>query len=221
MQRRYFLPGGALLLAAVSSISATTVQAADSRPSSVAALEAKPVTVRPVLLAPGGLRLRLSTHMGDLAGPPRASAAVDRPGVAAPPAAFTAVAPTLPVPSRQNPYLPALAKVEPAPGLFAPIQVVPADKYQNEHQPGLGSLFGGLVSSIPLWPDSGPSILPSIKKVYPTGEKPLVVVSFKCPTEVLGVTPPTIKLLHNLVDLGMEAINKTELLSFNLQQVCQ
>jgi len=87
--------------------------------------------------------------------------------------------------------------------------------------PDVASLFGSLGQAIPILPGSGRSILPSIKTVYPTGEKPLVVVSFKCPTEVLGVTPPTISLLHDLVDLGMEGINRTDLLSFNLQQVCQ
>jgi hypothetical protein len=48
-----------------------------------------------------------------------------------------------------------------------------------------------------------------------------VVVSFKCPTELVGVTPPTIKLLHEAVSLGMDGVNRTGLLSFNLQQVCQ
>ncbi len=82
----------------------------------------------------------------------------------------------------------------------------------------LNKLFASLKMMVPLTGDS--NILPTIKKVYPTGEKPLVVINFKCPTEVIGITPPPMKLLHEAVNLGFEGINKTNLLSFNLQQVC-
>jgi hypothetical protein len=92
----------------------------------------------------------------------------------------------------------------------------PADTVQS-FSPGLPS---GLKSLLPSWPE-GQSILPTFKKVYPTGEKPLVVVTFKCPTELIGVTPVPTKMLHNLVDGGMNVVNATDLLSFNLQQVCQ
>jgi hypothetical protein len=85
----------------------------------------------------------------------------------------------------------------------------------------LGRFLSDIKQSIPILSDSGESLLPTIKKVYPTGEKPLVVVSFKCPTELIGVAPPTIKILHELVNFGMDGINKTNLLSFNMQQVCQ
>lgn len=78
----------------------------------------------------------------------------------------------------------------------------------------------GISDLLPSIPE-GETILPSVKKVYPTGEKPLVVVTFKCPTELVGVTPPPTKLLHNAVTGVMDAINSTNLLSFNLQQVCQ
>lgn len=64
------------------------------------------------------------------------------------------------------------------------------------------------------------TILPVVKKVYPTGAKPLVIVSFKCPTELIGIAPPTVKLLHGLVDLGANGLNKSNLLSFDIQQVC-
>lgn len=67
----------------------------------------------------------------------------------------------------------------------------------------------------------GRSILPSIKTVYPTGEKPLVVLTFKCPTELIGITPPPVKLLREGVNLAMDGINRSDLLSFNMQQVCQ
>jgi hypothetical protein len=65
------------------------------------------------------------------------------------------------------------------------------------------------------------SILPKIQKVYPTGEKPLVVVTFKCPTELVGIDTPSTIILHKVVNGGMDLVNKTNLLSFNLQQVCQ
>lgn len=115
--------------------------------------------------------------------------------------------------SKVNPYLP------------IPVRQAPAAQDEPARGARIGSSFGNPFSSlglsIPLLPDSGQSILPKITKVYPTGEKPLVVVSFKCPTEVVGITPPTIKLLHEAVSLGMEGLNKTDLLSFDLQQVCQ
>jgi hypothetical protein len=64
------------------------------------------------------------------------------------------------------------------------------------------------------------SILPKIKTVYPTGEKPLKVITFKCPTELIGVTPPPVKILHEGVNLAMDGLNRSDLLPFNLQQVC-
>ncbi len=163
--------------------------------------------VIPASIAPQGLALALS------------------PGLGAPPAPARPPAPVAYVPvqgqafdkPRDNPYLPP----PPAPVQAVAVVSAPALPATGPSRPGMGSLLGSMGFSIPLLPDSGQSILPSIKKVYPTGEKPLVVVSFKCPTEVIGVTPPTIKLLHNLVDMGMDGINRTDLLSFNLQQVCQ
>jgi hypothetical protein len=82
----------------------------------------------------------------------------------------------------------------------------------------VGSLFTSLKMMLPLTGDA--NILPTIKKVYPTGEKPLVVINFKCPTEVIGITPPPMKLLHEALNFGFDGLNKTNLLSFNLQQVC-
>lgn len=70
-------------------------------------------------------------------------------------------------------------------------------------------------------PSSDESILPTIKKVQPTGEKPLYVLTFKCPTELIGIVPPPTKALHWLVTTGMDAINSSNLLPFNMQQVCQ
>lgn len=85
---------------------------------------------------------------------------------------------------------------------------------------GIGKLGSNLKSLLPSIPE-GQSILPSIKKVYPTGEKPLVVLTFKCPTELIGITPIPIKLLHEGVNGVFDVVNATDLLSFNLQQVCQ
>lgn len=116
-----------------------------------------------------------------------------------------------PRPAAPVPTIVAAPSAPPAPGAFT----APAPSAA-----GTGVL-GALGHALPILPDSGRDILPTIKKVYPTGEKPLVVVSFKCPTELVGVTPPTIKLLHDAVSLGMDGLNKSNLLSFNLQQVCQ
>ena len=70
--------------------------------------------------------------------------------------------------------------------------------------------------------DSGKSrsLLPSFTKVYPTGEKPMVVVTFSCPTELAGINTPSTKILHGIFDLGFGAINATNLLPWTLQQVC-
>jgi hypothetical protein len=85
-----------------------------------------------------------------------------------------------------------------------------------------GGLVNSLRSFLPSLPGTnGRSILPSIKRVYPTGEKPLVVLTFNCPTELIGITPIPIKALHGAVDYGFDAVNATNLLSFNMQQVCQ
>jgi hypothetical protein len=63
--------------------------------------------------------------------------------------------------------------------------------------------------------------LPSIKKVYPTGEKPLLVINLKCPAEVLVgesfAIPNVMRSALNMVFLG---IADTNLLSFNIQVVC-
>lgn len=106
-------------------------------------------------------------------------------------------------------------------GSGAPSPAQPARVSQSEPAStsnGIASLFSSLKMMIPLTGDA--NILPTIKKVYPTGEKPLVVLNFKCPTEVIGITPPPMKLLHEAVNLGFDGLNKTNLLSFNLQQVC-
>ncbi len=181
-------------------------------------LAATPTAALPTRVAPQGVALALSTNL--IAPPPApASYVPTSPAPAVTPPVYGAYVARSFGSGGDNPYLPKPSL--PTNQAFAPIQAVPDVSHPVPASPELGNLFGSLSQAIPILPDSGQSILPSIKKVYPTGEKPLVVVSFKCPTEVLGVTPPTIKLLHGLVDLGMEGINKSDLLSFNLQQVCQ
>ncbi len=73
----------------------------------------------------------------------------------------------------------------------------------------------------PHMPTLDMDILPSITKVLPTGEKPLYVLTFKCPTELIGITPLPTRALRWLITSGMEAANSTDLLPFNMQQVCQ
>jgi hypothetical protein len=77
-----------------------------------------------------------------------------------------------------------------------------------------------MLPSLPGLPSGDMQILPKIKTVYPTGDKPLVVLTFKCPTEIIGITTPPIKLLRSGVDLAMEGLNRSNLLPVNLQQVC-
>lgn len=134
-----------------------------------------------------------------------------------------------------NPYLsnqPAQVgyayQAAPAPAPGNPYQAspaaAPANPYQSQAAPSGYAAAGASTFSIkdllPSIPD-GQSILPSIKKVYPTGEKPLVVLTFHCPTELIGITPIPTKLLHKGVDGVFDLVNTTNLLSFNLQQVCQ
>ncbi len=73
----------------------------------------------------------------------------------------------------------------------------------------------------PHLPSPDIDILPSITKVYPTGERPMYVLTFKCPTELVGITPPPTKALRWLITGGMDAVNSTNLLPFSMQQVCQ
>jgi hypothetical protein len=114
--------------------------------------------------------------------------------------------------------LPFFSPTQPTANPAQPNSQNAAQSAASDASGALNKIFTSLKMMLPLTGDS--NILPTIKKVYPTGEKPLVVINFKCPTEVIGITPPPMKLLHEAVNLGFEGINKTNLLSFNLQQVC-
>lgn len=121
-----------------------------------------------------------------------------------------------PVAPSGNPYL-AYQQAMPQGNPYLAYQqnTPPANPWNNASN--LASNLKSLLPSIP----EGQSILPSIKKVYPTGEKPLVVLTFKCPTELIGITPIPTKLLHDGVNGVFDLVNATNLLSFNMQQVCQ
>jgi hypothetical protein len=234
MKRNQLVVSG-LLIASLSlpfaqqawSADRAKVAAVKKRAAKKTAPAPRPTSAPIADVAPEGLRLSLSTQLRHAPATPVAAAVIPTaavvspafavPGYALPPAIPPVYTPG-PVPMiggrGENPYLPRpLPREVTAERAIEPVAAAP--------KAASGGFFSSLIPSIPLLPDSGQSILPKVTKVYPTGEKPLVVVSFKCPTEVVGITPPTIKLLHGAVDLGMAGINKTDLLSFDLQQVCQ
>ncbi|NTV95414.1 MAG: hypothetical protein HGA75_08365 [Thiobacillus sp.] len=117
----------------------------------------------------------------------------------------------VPAPTSGNPY-----QASPA--------AAPANPYQTQSAPSgyaaAGASSFNIRDLLPSIPD-GMSILPTLTKVYPTGEKPLVVLTFHCPTELIGITPIPTKLLHSAVNGVFDVVNATDLLTFNLQQVCQ
>lgn len=129
---------------------------------------------------------------------------------AAPPAAALVPAPAPANSPRVNPYLVNQVQYGAAPA--APVAAA------ENTSPMAGGGFKLAMPQIPLFEQA---ILPKIQTVYPTGEKPLVVVTFKCPTELVGIDTPSTVILHKAVNGGMDLINKTNLLSFNMQQVCQ
>jgi len=128
-------------------------------------------------------------------------------------------------PSETGRHAPALAQAQlPLPVPQAATQSAPAYVSNSAAAPlnpvdSLSGLFNSIRMEIPLLNDQ--AILPVIKTVYPTGEKPLKVLTFKCPTELVGISPPPTKALRGLIDLGMEAVNKADILPFDMQQVCQ
>lgn len=134
-----------------------------------------------------------------------------------PPAVANAPSGSTPMRASHNPYLSAAPAVVDRAVTDAP------DARTASESPALfsGVYLGGLQLVSPVRPPMDQAILPTFKKVYPTGDKPLMVVTFKCPTELVGVTPLPTKALHGLVDLGMGALNSSNLLPFNMQQVCQ
>lgn len=114
---------------------------------------------------------------------------------------------------RVNPYLVNAVAMEGA-SLTASLTASPAPVPASRSASG----FGLSLPHVPLFEQA---ILPKIQTVYPTGEKPLVVVTFKCPTELVGIDTPSTVILHKAINGGMDLINKSNLLAFNMQQVCQ
>jgi hypothetical protein len=59
-----------------------------------------------------------------------------------------------------------------------------------------------------------------VKRYDIPGQKSLVVVATKCPTELIGVNTPSTKIFHSLIDNGMSCINRTQILPMELRQAC-
>lgn len=98
------------------------------------------------------------------------------------------------------------------------VHLPPAPTPTKVSQPSPKLSLANLKMMLPL---TGPSnIFPTIKKVFPTGDRPMVVVNFKCPTELIGITPPPMMLLHKAIDWGFSGINKSNLLPYSFLQVC-
>lgn len=69
--------------------------------------------------------------------------------------------------------------------------------------------------------ESTKSIIPKIKTYKSVnGAKPITIVSLNCPTELVGISTPSSKIFHQLIDSGMSCINVTSLLPVELQQAC-
>jgi hypothetical protein len=166
--------------------------------------------------------------------------------VAAPPAPVAVLVPPhqpLPV----NPYLqpgpfppvaagqpqgilfPAIAKTPLGQSIPATLSFLPNGLGNLPAVPSFADISAQLKNLVPvevlaLLPvDDGATHWPiSFKTVYPTGDKPLWVLTLKCPTEAaFGVAPPPVKLVHVILTGAMDTINATGLLPVNLQQVCQ
>lgn len=191
-----YLPKPAAALAGVAAVAA---------PAAIAAATPAPVQAPPLSLS---LSQSLS-HAPAQTPPTKAPEAVAGKPVQA--AAVAAPAP-LPYQPAPNPYLMNSYAYNQAATLSNPLE-------------GMSLTLTDISQFLPSLPSmpslADVSILPTLKKVYPTGEKPLYVLTFKCPTEVIGITPIPTKALHWLVTAGMDALNATDLLPFNMQQVCQ
>ncbi len=170
--------------------------------------QAQPAAPTPAAVAPATAPQALPSWPARPSSPPVSAAQTLAP---------TALAALPPPRETRNPYLPAAPAATDG-GTAGAQAARPAAQPPTSFS---GVYLGGLQLVAPVRPPMDQAILPTFKKVYPTGEKPLMVVTFKCPTELVGVTPLPTKALHGLVDLGMGALNSSNLLPFNLQQVCQ
>lgn len=191
-----------------ASISSTTVQRAEQSPAKKVLVKRAPKAHKKVV------KKAVPQPAAVAAAAPSATEAPV--GLALKPSQAVATEMPQTAPATANEYMP---RVNPYLVQQQPSVPSPAPAYaSNAGEAGGGSGFGFSMPRIPLFEQS---ILPKIQTVYPTGEKPLVVVTFKCPTELVGIDTPSTLILHKVVNGGMDIINKTNLLSFNMQQVCQ
>lgn len=194
---------------------AATATASAAKPNPYLALAAPAAAPSPA----ASLALAKSLSLASVAAAAPAPAAAAPSPVTAASAAPVAVAPAAVV--AQAPQKPtSTAKPAVNPYLFNSVAYSQPATPVNPTQ-SLGQVFGDLKLALPSLPPMDQSILPTVKKVQPTGEKPLYVLTFKCPTELVGIVPPPTKALHWLVTAGMDGINSSDLLPFNMQQVCQ
>ncbi len=125
--------------------------------------------------------------------------------------------------------LPAIARTPSGESIPSVLSYLPNGFAKLPATPTFNDITAQLKSLVPvellaLLPvDDGESHWPvSFKTVYPTGDKPLWVLTLKCPTEAaFGFATPPVKLVHVVLTSVMDGINNTGLLSVNLQQVCQ
>lgn len=114
----------------------------------------------------------------------------------------------------QNPYLEGYLKLSPL--KTEGVEIFPNLQDILAQPPSLIQLINKISPGI-----SSAKLLPTIKTVYPTGSKPLVVVSFKCPIEMTGLSLPPTQILHYGLTAGMDGLNYLNVFSFDLQQTCE
>ncbi|KAF0100762.1 MAG: hypothetical protein FD187_1682 [bacterium] len=199
-------------------------------PAAVAAATVvPPVAAQPAATLPPWWNNPYLAHLR----PAHAAQAARQPEAVKPPVWPTYSAPAQVVPPQFAEVVKSPVAQAPLPPVSVPASPLPqatpvqsAQAPQPEPETAVSTSVGGMLEKLkyaifPNTPPSGQAILPTIKTVYPTGEKPLKVLTFKCPTELVGVTPPPTAALHEAVNLAFDGINKTNLLPFNMQQVCQ
>lgn len=128
-------------------------------------------------------------------------------------AAVTPVAPLLTevqvAPTQLEPQV--VTEVLPVPPAVPPVALAPQLRFAVPPLPEMLASYKDMVVHG----------LPSIKTVYPTGEKPLVVFNLKCPAEVLtGEVFAIPNAIRSGVNAALEGVSNTNLLPFNLQLVC-
>lgn len=85
----------------------------------------------------------------------------------------------------------------------------------------LGTSAQWAVKSVTGLPGRLVEVLPSIKRVFPTGGRELWVVSAKCPAEMMtGQYFSPADALRDVVNGLLETLNETQLLKFDIQLVC-